>query len=101
MDEPGDQGTADGARRRDQLQEHAHSQVRDAVAHIGGGRAAGGGDDGDDAGPNRIADVDPESDGEHRHDQHPAAQARQRPDDAGRSRPEEDDQLIFENQCST
>src|SRR5262249_37901003 len=78
-DQAGDVGPGDRGGRRGHRQEEANPQGLDLLTDVGRGGAAGRGDDGDDAGADRIVDVDAEEQGQHRDDDDPAPEPKQRP----------------------
>ena len=79
---PGDESARDGADRRRDLQRDGDAEVCEAAADIRRGGAAAGGDDGDDAGADRVTDGKADNQGKSRDDDNSAAESEQRPDDA-------------------
>ena len=86
-DETGaDDRAADGGHGEEEPDAH----VAEPRPEIGGGRAARRGDDGDDAGAHRVAQVDAVEHGEDRHEHDAAAEAEDRADGARHRRGGED-----------
>ncbi len=92
MEKAGDPGAGDGARRRPELEEHCHAEVREPVADVGRRRPARGGDHRDDRRADGEPDVDPEQQRERGHHDHPAAEAEKRPEQARNERDRRDEE---------
>ena len=93
----GERGAGQSPEGRGHLEEHADADVGETLADERRGGAGGGGDDGDERCADGVADVDAERQREHRDDDHAAAEAGQRAeqagdDGAGRDEGDEDDE---------
>ena len=74
------------------LEEHAQTDVGDTLFDVGRTRTAGGGDRGHESGADGIVEVDPETEGEQRDDDHSAAQTGERAEQAGGEGADEEDE---------
>ena len=67
-------GTGYSAECGGNLEQHAQTNVGDALLDVGCARTTGGGDGSHEGGADGIVEVDPEAEREERNDDHPAAQ---------------------------
>ena len=90
-------GTRHGTEGGGDLEEHAQTDVGDALFDIGGTRTAGGGNRSHEGGTDGIVEVDPEAEREQGDDDHPTAQSGERAEQACAERTDQQDETEEKN----
>ena len=80
----GQKRAADRANGRGDFKEHADADIGIPFAHVGGSRAGGSGDDGNERSADGVADVNVKDQGEQRDDDNAAAESGEGAEKAGR-----------------
>ena len=83
VEQEGDRAADERADRGEQLQGHPQPHVRDVPLEVDAGRGAAGHDHADERDADRLAQVQPEAEGQQRHDEDAATESQERPERAG------------------